>query len=102
MINEFKTREEALTLIKSVVDKYIKDVQIHSQGSSTRGLIKTISFMILASPSEDLEDMKDELILLRAKGYPINEVVWTIKWADQLDMVQEIISVSVNIKVYKK
>jgi len=102
MISEFKSNGEAELLIRSVVDEYIDNAIIHTQGKSSKGLSKIVSFIILTQPGKDLEEMKDKLILLKASGYPILEVEWQPKFADQMDIAYEIISVSTEIKIYRK
>lgn len=103
MIREFKTVTEALEVVRSIVDKYQKDIPIHTSGKSVVGLTKLVSFIILAQPQEDDNtDLKDELILLRSEGYPIKEVEWQPRFADQMDMLLEMISVTVEIKIYRK
>ena len=103
MIREFKTVTEALEVVRSIVDKYQKDIPIHTSGKSVVGLTKLVSFIILAQPQEDDNtDLKDELILLRSEGYPIKEVEWQPRFADQMDMLLEMISVTVEIKIYMK
>lgn len=102
MINEFNSIEEAELLILSVVSKYIENPTIHRQGKSLVGLAKQISFIIMASPSYELDDMKDELILLKAGGYPVLDVEWQPKFADQMDIMFEIISVTVKVRIFKK
>ena len=103
MIREFKTVTEALEVVRSIVDKYQKDIPIHTSGKSVVGLTKLVSFIILAQPQEDDNtDLKDELILLRSEGYPIKEVEWQPRFADQMDMLLEMISVTVEIKIYRR
>ena len=100
---EFKTVTEALEVVRSIVDKYQKDIPIHTSGKSVVGLTKLVSFIILAQPQEDDNtDLKDELILLRSEGYPIKEVEWQPRFADQMDMLLEMISVTVEIKIYRR
>lgn len=102
MIKEFKTIEEALVLIRSVSDKYQEDVEIKMGGKSSVGLTKLVSFILLAHSCDENIKMIDEFILLKADGYPIKEVEWQPKYADQVDLMMELISVTVEIKIYRK
>jgi len=102
MIKHFKSMSEAKDLLESVIEKYQKDIPIYSKGKSSSGINKTVTFIILAQPMEDDNfKLKDELILLKADGYPILEVSWQPKFADQMDMLLEQIEVTVEVRTYK-
>jgi len=100
MIKEFKTVQEALALIRTVSDKYQEDIEILTSGKSITGMNKLVSFILLTQPNEDNMAMIDEFILLKADGYPMS-VEWQPKWGDQMDLRYELISVTVEIKVYR-
>ena len=103
MTKIFESFDEAMEIIREVTDKYQKDVPIYTKGKNIIGINKTVTFILLVQPTEDDNfPLKDELILLKSKGYPITQIEWQPKFADQMDMLLEMIEITVEIKTFAK
>lgn len=97
----FNSVDEAKELLVKTASKYLDSPEFLRQGKSSVGLKKVVSFILLVKPDDELEEMKDDFIRLKADGYAIVDVEWQPKWGDQMDLLFEIISVSVEVNIKK-